>query len=70
MIMYYFGKSHKAFAVPNQEATTVVEVLVNDLISRFDVPLELHLDQRRNFETAAFQKTSTLLEIRKTTTTP
>ena len=33
-----------------QEATTVAEVLVEKFVTRFGVPLMLHSDQGRNFE--------------------
>ena len=46
----YFTKWPEAFAIPNQEATTVAKVLVEEFFCRFGVPLEIHSDQRRNFE--------------------
>ncbi len=67
--MDYFSKWTEAYALPNQEATTVAEVLVRELISRFGVPLELHSDQGRNFESAVFQQLCEALGIRKTRTT-
>jgi len=66
----YFSKWPEVFAIPNQEATTIVEVLFNNVFSRFGVPLELHSDQGRNFESKLFQKLCDLLGINKTRTTP
>lgn len=62
--MYYFSQWPKAYALPNQEATTVAEVLAKDLYSSFGVPLELHSDQRWNFESTLFQILCQLLGIR------
>ena len=50
VIAVYFTKWTEAIALPNQEAETIVETLINIWVSRFGVPLELHSDQGRNFE--------------------
>ncbi|UYV63465.1 K02A2.6-like [Cordylochernes scorpioides] len=68
--MNYFTKWPEPYAIPNQEATTVAKVLMDNLIFRFGVPLELHSDQGRNFEAGMFQELCRLLGIRKTRTTP
>jgi transposase InsO family protein/predicted aspartyl protease len=70
VVMDYFSKWVEAYALPNQEATTVADVLVKEWICRFGVPLELHSDQGRNFESALFQGVCQILGIRKTRTTP
>lgn len=44
----YFKKWPKAYAIPDQQATTVAEVLVNQFFTRFGIPMELHFDQGRN----------------------
>lgn len=41
----YFTKWAEAYPLENQQAETVDEVLVKELISRFGVPLQLHSDQ-------------------------
>jgi len=66
----YFSKWTEAYALPNQETTTVAEALVENLFTRFGVPLELHSDQGRNFESQVFKKVCDILGIRKTRTTP
>lgn len=68
--MDYFSKCPEAYAIPNQEAETVAVVLVENWISRYGVPLQLHLDQGRNFESRLFQELYKLLGIVKTRTTP
>lgn len=45
------------------------KVLVKNVFTRFGVPLELHYDQIRNFESKLFQRFCDLLGIRKTRTT-
>ena len=67
--MDYFSKWPKAYALPNQEAVTVVNVLVCLFFARFGVPAELPSDQGRNFQCLVFQEVCSLLEIHKTGTT-
>ena len=62
----YFTKWPEAFPVPDQQASTVADVLVNEFFSRFGVPMELHTDQGRNFESELFQEVYLLLGIKKT----
>lgn len=64
-----FIKWVKTFSLKNIRAKIVAEVFVNQVISRYEVPLELHTDQGRNFESKLFLEV-TQLEIRKTRTTP
>ncbi len=45
VVMDYFTKWPEAYALPNHEATTVAEVLVEQFFTRFGVPGELHSDQ-------------------------
>ena len=66
----YFTKWPEAYPLPDQQATTVANVLVNQFFSRFGVPMELHTDQGRNFESTVFQEVCALLDICKTRTTP
>ena len=65
-----FTKWIEAYAIPDQTAETVAEKLVNEFISRFGTPLELHSDQGRTFESNLFQDVCKLLGITKTRTTP
>ena len=66
----YFTKWVEAYPMPNQEATTVAELLVREFICRFGVPLLIHSDQGRNFESELFAEMCRLLGIKKTRTTP
>ena len=66
----YFTKWVEAYALPDQTAYTVAEVLFNEFISRFGVPRQIHSDQGRNFESTLFSELCKLLEVSKTRTTP
>jgi hypothetical protein len=68
--MDYFTKRLEAYAIPNQEASTVVEVLVNNFFCRLGIPRELHRDQGRNFESRLLQEVLQCLGVSKTCTTP
>ncbi|GFV17541.1 retrovirus-related Pol polyprotein from transposon 412 [Trichonephila clavipes] len=67
--MDYFTKWHEAYPIPNQEASTVAEVSVQHWILRFGVPLQLHSDQGRNFDSAVCKRLCEILAINKTRTT-
>ena len=66
----YFSKWPEAYAIRNQEATTVATTLIDNWISRFGVPVELHSDQGRNFQFILFQRVTEVLGIRKTPVHP
>lgn len=70
VVMDYFTKWPEVFAIPNQEAITVATKLVNEVFCRFGVPLEIHSDQGRNFESQLFQEVCKIFGIHKTRTTP
>ncbi|GFU87651.1 hypothetical protein TNCV_2935731 [Trichonephila clavipes] len=69
VVMDYFTKWPEAYPIPDQEASAVVEVLVQHWISRFGVPLQLHSDQGRNFDSAVCKRLCEILTIDKTRTT-
>lgn len=54
VVIGYFMTLVEAYAIPNQEAKTVMEVLIRELMNRFGVFLELHSDHGRNFESGLF----------------
>ena len=66
----YWTKWMEAYAMEDQQAETVAAKLVDEFVCRFGVPMELHSDQGRNFESAVFQEMCKLLGITKTRTTP
>ncbi|CAI5669096.1 unnamed protein product [Oreochromis niloticus] len=68
--MDYFTKWPEAYAIPDQEAETVADVLVEGMFSRFGTAETLHSDQGRNFESKVFAAMCKRLGIKKTRTTP
>jgi transposase InsO family protein len=66
--VYYFTRWPEAYAIPNQEASTVAQKLVDKWVCRF--MQRLHTDQDRNFENQIFEEMTSILCIKKTRTTP
>ena len=66
----YFTKWIESYPIPNQEASTVAKVLVEEFICRYGIPKELHSDQGRNFESKLMSEVCTLLGVKKTRTCP
>lgn len=60
----------EAYPLPNQYSHIVAEKLVNEFVSRFGIPLEIHTDQGTNFQSNLFQELCRLLDIHKTKSTP
>ena len=54
VIADYFTKWVEALPIPDQEARTIADVLVKEVICRFGVPQLIHSDQGRNFESVLF----------------
>ena len=70
VIMDYFSKWPEVHPMPNQEASTVAEILVKEVVSQFGVPVTIHSDQGRNFESSLIAEMCLLLGAEKTRTTP
>ena len=70
VISKYFSKRVVAAATPEQTAQTVAEVLLNQYITIFRVPRQIHTDQGQNFESELIKTLSQLLGVKKTRTTP
>ena len=68
--MDYFTCWAEAYAIPNQEATTVASKLVDEFFCRFSVPSQLHSDQGRQFESSLIKEICKLLDIKKSRMTP
>ena len=65
----YFTRWVEAYAIPNQEATTVAEKLVNNMFCHFGLPEQLHSDMRVQFESRVVKEMCSMLNISKTHTT-
>lgn len=68
--MDYFSKWPEAYPISSQDAVTIADKFVEEWVTRYGVPQELHSDQGRNFESQIFNQMCSRLEIRKTRTTP
>ena len=56
--------------MPDQEATTIAQKLVDEFFCRFSVPSGLHSDQGKQFESKVISAICQLLQIDKSRTTP
>lgn len=66
----YFTRWAEAYAIPNQEATTVARLLTQEFFFRFSPPEQLHSDQGKQFESTLISEVCKLLGISKSRTTP
>ena len=69
-VVHRFTKWVEAFPLSNMLMKTIAVVLVNEVFSRFGIPLELNTDQGKNFDSWLIRELSLLLGIHKTRTTP
>ena len=65
----HFIKYYEAIPLPDQQASTTANALLEHWSCRFGCPNSVHTDQGHNFESALFQQLMNLLEINKTRTT-
>ena len=65
----HFTKWYEAVPLPDQTAEMTATALLEHWISRFGVPVSIHTDQGRNFESKLFQSLMQSLQIDKTRTT-
>jgi len=64
----YFSNWIEVFPLARHTAVDVASILVNEVITRYGVPLKLHSDQGREFESTLFQEMCRLWNIKKTHT--
>jgi hypothetical protein len=65
----YFTKFVHAVPMRNQEADNVAKKLIENFITIFGVPMQIHTDQGTNFESNLFKALCKYLDIDKTRTT-
>ena len=72
VIADHFTTWVEALPIPEQEASTIAELLIKEVICRFRVPQQIHSDQGRNFKSILFAENlmCKLLGIKETRTTP
>jgi len=61
----YFSRWTKAFAIFNQEATTMAGKLVDKVFVRFSIPEQLYLNQGCRFEPKLLTEVCCLLIVQK-----
>eukprot|EP00794_Sanderia_malayensis_P014448 gene14448-biopygen11548 len=69
VVMDHFSKWCEAFATKDQKSTTVAQILVSRLFSRFGPPTVLHSDQGRNFDSNLMHEVYDMMGLKKTRTT-
>ena len=70
VIADYFSKWTEAFPIKDKCADTVADVLVDNIILRFGMPLVIHSDQGREFEKGLMKSLCSLLGCVQTRTAP
>ena len=66
----YYTHCIEAIPIINQEAVTIVEKLVDEVLMRFSTPEQMHTDQGKQLESNLMKEICKLLNIHKTRTTP
>ena len=69
VIMDHFTKWCEAFPTKDQRASTVADILVTRVFSRFGPPTIIHSDQGRNFESNLMHEICQLMGVHKSRTT-
>ncbi len=70
MLICQFTKWVEAYPLADQTAEVVAKATIDNFVSRFGCPLQIHTDQGSNFTCSLFTAVCDLLEIAKTKTTP
>jgi len=70
VISDYFTRWADSYGIPNQEAVTVANILVNKFFCQFGLPEQLHSDMGSQFESKIIQELCKIFSIVKTHTTP
>ena len=70
VLVCQFTESIEAYPVSDTKTQTVARVVVDNFVSRFGCPAQIHTDQGSNFTSDLFQAICDVLEIAKTRTTP
>jgi len=65
-----YSKWMEAYAIPNMEAKTVAEKLVQEFFSRFGVPLFIKSDRGRQFECELFKELCCMYEMEHSMSSP
>ena len=63
VIADYFTRWIEAYALPNQTAEVTAQTLVNEFISTYGFPIEIHTDQGHNFKSDIFKELCRLITL-------
>ncbi|CAC5367226.1 unnamed protein product [Mytilus coruscus] len=66
----YFTRWNEGYPMPDMETKTIIDNFANNFVCRFGVPIQIHTDQGRQFESVLFKELCTRICIDKTRTTP
>ena len=66
----HFTKWMEAYSIPNQEAKTVANKLIDEFFCRYSTPEQLHSDQGAQFQSNLVAEVCRILKIGKSRTTP
>jgi hypothetical protein len=64
-----FTQWTEAITIPNQESTTICKAFVDNCITKYGTPLQIHSDQGRNVQSDSLKGMCAILGIDKTRTT-
>ena len=70
VVMDNFTKFVEAYAIPDQKAETVANKLVFEFFCRYGLPLDIHSDQGKNYQSGLFRQICRLLEVNQTRSSP
>ena len=70
VLIDHFTQYSCAFPARNQEARTVVKILVDEFFVHCGIPERLHSDQGANFQNKTVARLCKMLGIKKSRTTP
>ena len=70
VVVDMYTKWPEAYALPDQEANTVAQTVMDNFVCRFGCPRGILGDQGRNFESRTFRGLCSLIEFVKQRTTP
>jgi hypothetical protein len=68
--MGYFIKWPEAYAIADQESSTVADALLTNFFCHFGIPREIHSAEGRNFESRLLQEILQRPGVSKMRTTP
>lgn len=61
--MDYFTKYFEAFSANDEEGSIIAEALVQQWVSRFDIPFQIHSNQETNLTSSVFKGLRQLLPL-------